>query len=432
MFIDVASHGSSPSRPSAGRLIICHDCGLQQIEKPMSSRIIACCSRCGAELYRHHPNSSDRTLAYALAALVLFMLANAFPIVGLKVSGDIVQTSLFGSVQALYEQGMRLVSGVVLMTAIVMPLIQIAALTYLLLPLKFNRVPKFAAPVFRALNQARSWSMVEVFILGVLVALVKLSHIAGVVPGIALWSYGGLMLMLAAAAAAFDPREFWMRISGSTSSVIPPSAAGPDLVVCHVCGMVVKAEAGSHERSCPQCGASLHVRKPDSIARTWAFLIAAMILYIPANVLPVMETGSLFGSQQDTIMSGVVFLWASGSWELAVIVFIASIVVPMAKIIALAFLLVSVQLRSTWQPRQRTRLYRVVELVGRWSMLDIYVITILVALVQLKALATITAGPAAIAFGAVVVLTMLAASSFDPRLIWDQMEGGHAGNNTRR
>jgi paraquat-inducible protein A len=207
---------------------------------------------------------------------------------------------------------------------------------------------------------------------------------------------------------------------------LPLSAACRGLLVCHECALLTQAVPGVHAQHCPRCGAALHLRKPDSIARSWAFLIAAVILYIPANVLPVMETGSLFGAQQDTILSGVAFLWNSGAWDLAAIVFIASIVVPLAKILALAFLLVTVQLRSTWQAQQRTKLYRLVELVGRWSMLDIYVITILVALVQLKALATIKAGPAAIAFGAVVVLTMLAASSFDPRLIWDPLEKRHA------
>jgi paraquat-inducible protein A len=147
-----------------------------------------------------------------------------------------------------------------------------------------------------------------------------------------------------------------------------------------------------------------------------------MVLYIPANMLPVMNTSSLFGSEKDTILSGVVYLWTSGSWPLAIVVFIASIAVPMLKIIAIMFLVISTQRRSPAMLQQRTRIYRVVELVGRWSMLDIYVITILVALVQFNALATIQAGPAAVAFGAVVVLTMFAAMSFDPRLIWDAAE----------
>jgi paraquat-inducible protein A len=209
-------------------------------------------------------------------------------------------------------------------------------------------------------------------------------------------------------------------------SPLQSSAARLGLLACLDCGQVARAVPGVHQQDCPRCGAMLHFRKPHSTVRAWTYLIAAMILYVPANALPVMKTGSLFGAQTDTILSGVVYLWTSGSWELAVVVFIASIVVPLAKIFALIFLLVSVQLRSTWQPLQRTRLYRMVELAGPWSMLDIYVITILVALVQLKALATIQAGPAALAFGAVVVLTMLAAMSFDPRLIWDSLENKHA------
>jgi paraquat-inducible protein A len=177
--------------------------------------------------------------------------------------------------------------------------------------------------------------------------------------------------------------------------------------------------------ACPRCGAALHVRKPDSIARTWAFLLAAIILYIPANLLPMTSVHTLFGDQEDTIMSGVVYLWTAGSWPLAVIVFVASIMVPMLKIMALVFLLVSVKMRSAWQPMQRTRLYRLIELVGRWSMLDIFVVAFLVALVQLRALATIKAGPAAACFGAVVVLTICATMSFDPRLIWDPLEDDH-------
>ena len=203
------------------------------------------------------------------------------------------------------------------------------------------------------------------------------------------------------------------------------SALSHGLMSCHSCGQLALPGAHAHHVWCPRCGAPLHFRKTDSVGRTWAYLIAAVILYIPANVLPVMETASLFGAQTDTIMSGVVYLWVSGSWPLAVVVFTASVLVPLAKILALTFLVVTVQVRTTWAAQERTRLYRIVELVGRWSMLDIYVIALLVALVQLKAVATIKAGPAAMAFAAVVVLTMLAAMSFDPRLIWDPLEDKH-------
>jgi len=172
---------------------------------------------------------------------------------------------------------------------------------------------------------------------------------------------------------------------------------------------------------CPRCAVTLHVRKPNSLSRTAALLIAAYILYIPANVLPIMTTSTLLTSQDDTIMSGVIYLWTSGSWPLAVLVFFASVTVPLLKLIAMTLLVVTVKMRSMWQPMQRLRLYRLVEFVGRWSMMDIYVVTILVALVQLQSLATIQPGPGAVAFGAVVVLTMSAVMTFDPRAIWDPL-----------
>ena len=182
---------------------------------------------------------------------------------------------------------------------------------------------------------------------------------------------------------------------------------------------------GSHDVCCRRCGAALHLRKPDSLARTWALLIAAYILYVPANVLPMMRTGSLFGAQSDTIMSGVVYLWHSGSWHIALVVFIASIVVPLAKMLSLTYLLISVQLGWTTRSLERTKLYRILEFVGPWSMLDVYVVLILVALVQLKGLASIQPGLAVAAFGAVVVLTMFAAMAFDPRLLWEPKEAHH-------
>ena len=159
-------------------------------------------------------------------------------------------------------------------------------------------------------------------------------------------------------------------------------------------GSCTGPSAAAHDLACTRCGAGLHFRTPNSIARSWALLIAAYVLFIPANVLPVMKTGSLFGAQTDTIMSGVVFLWVTGSWPLALIIFIASIAVPAGKLLALTYLLVSVQRRSAWAPLQRTRLYRVLELVGRWSMVDIYVAAVLAALVQFGGLMNITPGPA--------------------------------------
>ena len=205
---------------------------------------------------------------------------------------------------------------------------------------------------------------------------------------------------------------------------VPATARQLGLLNCHDCHLLVEAPQGEgHEHGCcPRCGAALHLRKPNSLARTWALVCAATILYIPANVLPMTVTSALGTTQADTIMSGVIYFIHSGSWEIAAVIFIASVFVPLAKLLILVTLLITVQFRSTWRPKDRTALYRLTEMVGRWSMLDVYVVTILVALVKLGAVATIEAGPAAVFFAAVVVITMIAAESFDPRLIWDALE----------
>jgi len=202
----------------------------------------------------------------------------------------------------------------------------------------------------------------------------------------------------------------------------PATARQLGLLSCHDCLLLVEPSPHHGHQTCPRCGAHLHPRKPNSLARTWALLCAAIIFYIPANVLPMTITTALGARQADTIISGVIYFMQSGSWEIATVIFVASVFVPFAKLIILIALLVSVQLRSSWKPKDRTTLYRMTELVGRWSMVDIFVVTILVALVKLGAVATIEAGPAAVYFAAVVVLTMFAAESFDPRLIWDVLE----------
>ncbi len=206
-----------------------------------------------------------------------------------------------------------------------------------------------------------------------------------------------------------------MTPSAATSSI-------EDLASCHDCGFVVTLAGGAHHAAthCPRCRAAVHRRKPDSLNRTWALVITAAMLYIPANLFPVMKVISLGKAQADTILSGAIYLLVHGMWPLALIVFFASVVVPLLKLFALTFLLISIQKGSRWRPVERTKLYHVVEAVGRWSMTDIYVVTILVALVSLGNLATIEAGVGAIYFAGVVVATMLAAESFDPRLIWDR------------
>ena len=200
------------------------------------------------------------------------------------------------------------------------------------------------------------------------------------------------------------------------------TARNVGLTSCHSCHLLCQSAKQPLHMRCPRCGAGMHDRKPDSIARTWALVLAAIIFYIPANVLPITVVISLGKAQSDTIMSGVIYFIHTGMWPIALVIFLASVFVPLLKLLILMFLLISVQRKSSWRQQDRTRLYRITEIIGRWSMVDIFVVTILVALVHLGGLATIHAGPGAIFFGAVVVTTIFAAMSFDPRLIWDTEE----------
>ncbi len=202
-------------------------------------------------------------------------------------------------------------------------------------------------------------------------------------------------------------------------TAIPLTAAQAGLVSCETCGLLARPANETELGHCPRCGAELDWRHRHSIQRTWALVIAAAICYIPANVLPVLGTTTLGSTEDDTILGGVVFLYTSGSWPLALIVLIASVMVPLGKLAALSYLLITVQRRSIASNQERTRLYRMVELIGRWSMLDVFVDTFTVALVQLQPLMSVKPGPGVTFFAAVVVLTMIAASTFDPRLIWD-------------
>jgi len=200
-------------------------------------------------------------------------------------------------------------------------------------------------------------------------------------------------------------------------------------VSCDACGLLSRPAGAEEPGECPRCGEELEFRRRDAIQRTWALVIAAAICYLPANILPVMRTVTLTSEKTDTIIGGVVRLYASGSWYLALILLIASVMIPLAKLAALAYLLISVQRGSVRNNRERARLHRVMEIIGRWSMVDVFVATFAVGLVQLRPLMSVAPRPGVLFFSAVVVLTIIAAESFDPRLIWDSSQGKQEGND---
>ncbi|MFZ1416465.1 MAG: paraquat-inducible protein A [Defluviicoccus sp.] len=408
------SRGHGTERP-----IFCHECGLHLRAAPLPEGATAKCPRCGAFLFRHRTNSIERSLSLLVAALILFVIAQTFPFMTLKMEGREQLTVLLQGSLEFYRQGLWPLAVLVFFATTAAPLLKMGALLWVLVPLHHGRQPRHGGQVFRLAQTLRPWAMMEVYLLGVFVAYVKLIDMATLELGTGLFAFGILIFVMSWADSALEPAEVWDRLKPSAPVPAPPQPApGQRLIGCHACDLVVPVAGDDHAR-CPRCGSALHARKVDSIGRTWALVLTALILYVPANLFPVMTVISFGSGEPDTILSGVEVLIESGMWPLALLVFMASITVPMLKLAGLSFLLISVQRRSSWRRRDRTRLYRIIEGVGRWSMIDIFMISILVALVKLGAIATIEPGVGATSFAAVVVTTMLASMAFDPRLIWD-------------
>jgi len=406
-----------------GEIIACHECdNLHHYELiPVGAK--ANCLHCGNLLYRHVPDSLNRALALYVAALILFIIANSFPFISLELSGRVVDNILFSSGWAMYEMGMGELGILIFITSILFPLIVIIGMLYLLIPACLGKVAPYVGRVYRLVNALMPWSLIGVFMLGVLIGIVKLQDLANVIFGPALLALAFLLIIYTAARASFNPHEFWVLTGHVFADLSNTNKENKKILNCHTCGFLsieLDVDTDEHQH-CSRCNSALHHRKKDSIETTWALLVAAMVMLIPANIYPVMTVIRFGKGEPSTIMSGILHLIESGMWGLALIVFVASIVVPVTKLFTLSFLLISVQKKSVWRPRDRTLLYRVTEIVGAWSMVDIFLVGLLSALVSLDALSTIRPGIGAIFFATAVVITMFAAQSFDPRLIWDNV-----------
>ena len=404
----------------AGEIIACHECDHFYFYELIPAGAKAKCQQCGSLLYRHIPDSLNRSLALYFTALILFLIANAFPFLSLELGGRVVENILFSSGWAMYELGMGELGVLIILTSILFPFIVITGMLYLLIPARMGTAAPFMAQVYRIVNSIGPWSLVGVFMLGVLIAIVKLQDLANVITGPSLIALALLLVVYTAARASFDPHDLWSSTKHKSSGISHDDIASRKILNCHTCGFL-SLHTGELQ-TCHRCTSSLHYRKHNSIEATWALLASALILLIPANFYPVMTVIRFGQGEPSTILSGVLHLIESGMWGLAMIVFVASIVVPVMKLTILFFLLISVHKKSIWRPRDRTLLYRVTEMVGAWSMVDIFLIGLLSSLVRLDSLSTIRPGIGAIFFAGVVVITMFAAHSFDPRLIWDNIK----------
>lgn len=403
-------------------LIECHECGQQQ-RVPDFRKGQCRCRTCRAILFVERPGWLSRGLAFTFAGLILFLVSNSFAFLTLDIGGIHQEVTLLSGVWALLQREQWLLSLLVFGTIFLFPLLELLGFGYIYLPAALRRPLPGQRWVLHFLLVARPWSMLEVFLLGVFVASVKLRELADIVPGPALYAFLGLVFVLLAAHQQMNRRWLWNWLQPFDYYV---NREGEPVTGCHGCDALVGQGLIRQGRRCPRCRERVHHRIPRSLQKTSALLVAATLLYIPANLLPIMTTTSLGKVQSDTIFSGVIHLLSGGMWPLALVVFVASIAVPIAKMLVLAYLLWCARSPSLFR-HQQARLYRITELVGRWSMVDVYVVILLVALVQFGIVANVEPGGAALAFGGVVVLTMLAAETFDPRLLWDNDDDRHRG-----
>jgi paraquat-inducible protein A len=405
-----------PPRP-APEPIACPDCGLTQQLPHVVPGCIAECRRCGKLFARSVPGGRVRSLALISAALVTWVPGSIGTLLSVSFSGAIRASSLSSGVAALWATDFRLLALVVAAFSIVIPSLYLALLCIVLADGPTTGVLA-RGRLFRWVVHLRPWMMLEVYLLGCCVAYSRIHQVANIDVDICGWCFVAATLLTLLAAAELDERSIWQRLPVP----VPPRAsdrASPDepALGCLTCDLLVPA--ASRRAHCPRCTAALHPRKPAAMQRTLALVLCGFLLYIPANLLPVLTIERYGQVQTNTIMGGVQELMRSGLWPLAAIVFAASIVIPLAKLCGLSWMLLLTRRRSARFLRARTRLYRAIDVVGRWSNIDVFMISLLVALVQFGALTHVQAQPGALAFAAVVIVTMVAVKSFDARLMWD-------------
>jgi len=404
------------------RLRACHECDWVVSLPALRPGDKADCPRCGYTLARRYYRPAQRSMAYGLAALLALIVAVFFPFASFEIPSIGRSINLPETASTLIGFRQPLVAIVVAMTIIVLPAIYLLSLIWLQIGLMRGNLLPGTRVITRTLTELGPWMMADVFILGALVSLIKIASSVDIELGAGFWAFAGFAILLLFTTQSMDADWIWFAIAGE-----PPApegtlrgctAASQGVAGCDVCGLINKFDAEGHSR-CRRCDNELHARLPNSMQRTCALLLAAAVMYIPANFYPIMTTINLGRAMDNTILGGVAELWRTGSWPIAMVIFIASIVVPVVKLLVMTWLCLVVKKQDGLNPEKRTQVYRITEFIGRWSMVDVFAVALMVALIRGGSLMSINPGPAALAFCSVVVLTMLAAITFDPRLLWD-------------
>ena len=409
-------------------LLACGDCGqLHRASAGLLAGHRLSCIRCGGGLSRRPPIGLDAPLAFATTALILLLLANAYPIFVVNVEGRYGQDLMVSGPLRLVDYGGpfaglgMLVAGL----SVAVPAIWLCLIGLVLAGLKWGDPalwPNLVLP-WRLARLLFPWSMLDVYLLGAYVAYSRLNNAADTTVAIGGYALVALVLAQTLLMLALGRRRVWDALADPSPYAPRP---GEPWVMCDSCQLVLAAPPAGAARLCPRCAGSLEPRRPGSLSATLALITAGAILYVPANLVPVMTVVRFGRVNTYTILSGVQELARLDMWPLALLVFFASIVVPMVKLLSLAWFLLAIRRRSARWLRARTSLYRLIDFVGRWSNIDVFMVSILVASLQFGALTTVAPAPGIVSFAAVVVLTMLATAVFDPRLMWDAARGGEA------
>lgn len=412
--VEREAHTSLPGHPDHVRE--CRDCGLLQTIPVLEGGSVAHCSRCNAVLRRANAHNELFPTIMATFAGLMFLFAIVVPFMGIHAPGHEAHSTIMTGPEWLRDRGFWPLSLLVFATLVLMPLLKLSGLCATLIGLRSAETPPWLGRVYRFTRSVTPWAMVEVFVLGAFIAYTRLGQLARVEIEPAMWALIGCVLVSTAAQATFDEEEVWDAAGKFVDPAVLAKRANTH-IACHGCG---RLERGSNGDPCLRCGAKLHVRKPNGIQRCWALLAAGTFLYIPANILPVMTITRFGKPETNTIISGVEELLGVHLVFFAILVFSASLVVPMMKLFGLVLLLVTTHTGSSWKLQFRTKLFRIIDAIGRWSMIDIFMLATLVALVHMGAIVgAVVPEWGAVAFAGVVVLTMFAAEEFDPRLMWD-------------
>jgi paraquat-inducible protein A len=382
-----------------------------QVLPILNRRQTVVCGRCDSTLAGPATGRVDAPLALAAAALALLIPSLVWPLMTVSSLGAVRESWLETCVTALWDQGYGSLATVVAAFSIVLPCAYLGALVFVLFALRFQIGVRLGS-LFRWLHHLRPWMMIEVYLVGGFVAYSRIKVVSTIEIDIGGWCLLAASLLFLLGVTQLDERTVW--------EALPLQAQprkGAKTIACTVCDLIVTAtdEGGK----CPRCANTLHARKPDALRRTTALVIAGFLLYVPANVIPVLTTVRLGLADENTILSGVLELVQNDLWPLAIIVFSASIILPLLKLCGLTWMLIATHMRSRRLILGRTRFYRMIDIVGRWSNIDVFAVSVLIAALRFGALTEVHAGTGLVAFAAVVIVTMVATSVFDTRLMWD-------------